>query len=183
MSLPRGVHCEDDDLHNAAVTHHSRRPCIAIGIVLAKKEMEMATNMPGWIHGSYGFHGNDGALFCNGKRGRRTLQPFGQATGQVVGCGIDWRARRVFYTLDGMFLGHDDTAVSTTTTTTASYHPDEWLPVVGLDSHACVRINTAGPFAFDLQGLMETLHQMDTNNSGKKNKKNAWKTADRVLAG
>jgi ankyrin repeat protein len=59
--------------------------------------------LPGWNRHTYGYHGDDGAVFHN--RGRGT--PWGPryTTGDTVGCGINFRTKEVFFTKNGEFLG------------------------------------------------------------------------------
>ena len=72
---------------------------VAIGIC---KNRSKQTGMPGWSHGSWGYHGDDGKKFESGIGS--TYGPV-YGTGDVIGCGIDWKTESVFYTKNGESLG------------------------------------------------------------------------------
>jgi SPRY domain len=117
-------------------------PCIAIG--LAGVDFPVKDTMPGWKQRSFGYHSDDGTAWANQMKLTGYAKKFG--VGDVVGCGIDYRAvGTVFFTLNGEFLGH------------ASCLSDgelgmDWYPSVGLDSHDCVQCNFGfeKAFVFDL---------------------------------
>ncbi|KAJ1431850.1 concanavalin A-like lectin/glucanase domain-containing protein, partial [Ochromonadaceae sp. CCMP2298] len=76
--------------------------CIAVG--LATSAFQKHTRLPGWDNESWGFHGDDGAIFHGcGKQLARFGPTFG--VGDTVGCGFDAREGTIFYTLNGNNLG------------------------------------------------------------------------------
>lgn len=76
------------------------KSCIAVGITLNK--FKWKSSMPGWERLSYGYHSDDGSTFGS----RKKTLPFGPkfGVGDIVGCGVDYSKRQVFYTLNGKFL-------------------------------------------------------------------------------
>lgn len=111
--------------------------CVAVG--LSYKEFNLS-RMPGWDELSFGYHSDDGCLF----HGKGThLRAFGPCfgIGDTVGCGIDYRSKEVFYTLNGKLVG---VAFSDVTGTL--------YPTVGIDANVDVELNFGQkPFAFALE--------------------------------
>ncbi|KAI7832977.1 hypothetical protein BX661DRAFT_178903 [Kickxella alabastrina] len=74
-----------------------------IGIGLSRKHVQRS-RLPGWDEGSWGYHGDDGNVFdCDGRG-----TPFGPgfASGDTVGCGMDFMKKRIFFTRNGVFVGY-----------------------------------------------------------------------------
>ena len=116
-----------------------RPQCVSIG--LATRRFPLLGKQPGWDRHSIGYHGDDGALFHGSGTGSSDFGPsFG--AGDVVGCGLDYRAGTVLFTRNGREVG--------TARPGEEFLTGEWWGVVGLDSHAVVRVSTRGPFAFDV---------------------------------
>jgi len=116
--------------------------CVAVG--LAAEGFLHAHILPGWNKFSYGYHSDDGAIFHGRGRAIKNFGPvFGK--GDVVGCGLDYRRREIFFTLNGRLLGVAFTDVNTS---------QPLYPTVGIDSacQATFNFGTA-PFAFPLQVL------------------------------
>jgi hypothetical protein len=62
--------------------------------------------MVGWDKGSWGYHGDDGNMFNNGRRtstGWKYGEPFG--AGSVIGCGVNFETGTAFFTKDGKVMG------------------------------------------------------------------------------
>ncbi|KAI7870533.1 hypothetical protein BDF14DRAFT_1770984 [Spinellus fusiger] len=59
--------------------------------------------LPGWEEHSWGYHGDDGHLFSGPSTSKQYGPKFG--TGDVIGCGVDFRDRTAFYTKNGVYLG------------------------------------------------------------------------------
>lgn len=118
--------------------------CVAVG--LSTNSFLKQKRLPGWDEESYGFHGDDGAIFHG--RGWQ-LSSFGPTFGfnDVVGCGLDFCNRSIFFTLNGKYLG---TAFTNVRTDKALF------PTVGLDANVEVKFNFGlTPFLFDLKGHIE----------------------------
>ena len=118
--------------------------CVAVG--LATKFFLKDRRFPGWDNESFGYHGDDGAIFHG--RGRQ-LGTFGPTFGvnDVVGCGLNYKDMSIFFTLNGKYLG---TAFSDIQFKSKSKGIDLY-PTVGIDAHCTVRFNFGmKPFSFDL---------------------------------
>jgi hypothetical protein len=59
--------------------------------------------MPGWLNGSFGYHGDDGKKFSESGVGEDYAETFG--TGDVVGCGID--NGEIYFTKNGRNLAEN----------------------------------------------------------------------------
>jgi hypothetical protein len=59
--------------------------------------------MPGWHAGSWGYHGDDGKKFNAQGIGKEFGPRYGR--GDIVGCGVDMRAKSAFFTKNGEYLG------------------------------------------------------------------------------
>lgn len=120
--------------------------CVAVG--LSSCDFESHTRLPGWDYNSYGYHGDDGAIY-HGKGHK--LSSYGPAftVGDIVGCGLNHRERSIFFTLNGVFLG----------TAFQSVKPGiELYPTVGIDmTNGSVDFNfgCSTPFVFDLMEYIE----------------------------
>ena len=77
------------------------RRLLSIGLV--GKTTPIKGRQPGWDAGTFGLHGDDGSLFCQEGSGTQFADRF--EAGDVVGCGINWETSRVFFTVNGRFLG------------------------------------------------------------------------------
>eukprot|EP00026_Physarum_polycephalum_P002017 Phypoly_transcript_02021.p1 GENE.Phypoly_transcript_02021~~Phypoly_transcript_02021.p1 ORF type:complete len:983 (+),score=101.44 Phypoly_transcript_02021:356-2950(+) len=113
----------------------------AIGIGLVNAGHEVFA-MPGWHVHTYGYHGDDGRKF-----GAPNHQ-FGNIYGpvwqkdDVVGCGWDQVQHKIFFTLNGKFLGNAFENVT-----------GNYFVAIGLHTHgARVKMNFGQePFMFDIQ--------------------------------
>lgn len=138
--------------------------CIAVG--LSMDGFRHNCRLPGWDSYSVGYHGDDGTVFYRRQVAQSKFGPsfvsstkHGEAeegctssgiNRNIVGCGIDYRKRAVFYTLNGEFLGY---AVELSEKLLAK----NWYPTIGVDSRSKLVVNCGydRPFAFDLAGHME----------------------------
>lgn len=142
-----------EDLANDALGQMRRgffrfeQECTAIG--LANEYFSLHTRMPGWDSCSYGYHGDDGGIFhATGHMLREYGPTFG--VGDVIGCGIDYHERAIFYTHNGKFLGYAFTSLSDREL------QKNWYPVVGIDSKSVIKCNFGqSPYVFDLEGMLE----------------------------
>ena len=121
--------------------------CVAIG--LASKKFPLLGKQPGWDVHSYGYHSDDGRVF----HGKSTEgKPFGPlfGPGDVVGCGISLTSHRIFFTLNGQFLGSPFAAKAEN----LPLHP-----VVGLDSIYPCKVNFGETqLSFDPETVPSALH-------------------------
>ena len=119
--------------------------CVAVG--LATEGFSGKDLLPGWSKDSFGFHGDDGAIFHGRGRALKSFGPtFGP--GDTVGCGLDIAKREIFYTLNGKMLG---VAFSDIDPNLVLY------PTVGIDANVVVRFNfglVSKPFACSLENLL-----------------------------
>jgi len=76
----------------------------ALGIGLASPNTDVLA-MPGWFAYTYGYHGDDGRKF--GAPNHRYGMPYGPTWNKddIVGCGWEPSSQKVFYTLNGKYLG------------------------------------------------------------------------------
>ena len=125
-------------------TPRSRYECVAIG--LSTLAFSPRDKMPGWDSNSYGYHGDDGGIFHGqGDMLRRYGPSFGP--GDVIGCGLDYTTKRVFFVKNGEFLGYafdvrDDVIEK------------GLYPTVGVDTECPLFVNFGTrPFRFDLSTL------------------------------
>jgi len=119
-----------------------RRDCVAVGV--ATESFSCQTRMPGWDSQSFGYHGDDGGTFhASGAMLERFGPCFG--TGDTVGCGIDYVARGIFFTLNGVFLGYGWKQID------SEFLENNLYGVVGIDTNDPVTVNYGdAPFQFNL---------------------------------
>lgn len=60
--------------------------------------------MPGWASSSWGYHGDDGKRF-NHPQGVGLRYYDSYSTGDTVGCGINMKTGKMFFTKNGANLG------------------------------------------------------------------------------
>ena len=106
---------------SVAMARNRRRPpasrgCVAVGI--ATEGFPLEGRQPGWTSQSYGWHGDDGCIFHGnatsnlrafgpmiGRSGPGGTRARGFGPGDVVGLGLNYESRELFYTLNGAFVG------------------------------------------------------------------------------
>jgi len=59
--------------------------------------------MIGWSEGSWGYHGDDGAVYQEGAY--RFLDCYGYGENEVIGCGINFEKNIAFFTKNGKVIG------------------------------------------------------------------------------
>lgn len=101
------------------------------------------SQLPGWEPNSWGYYGDDGHAYENGRPNVAYAQTFG--FGDIIGCGIDFTTHKMFYTKNQNYLGpiFDDVGKDGV----------ELYPVVGLRHPGdCARVNFGHePFRFDIE--------------------------------
>ena len=73
---------------------------IGVGFSGAKASLE---KLPGWEPGSWAYHGDDGKAFGGDSPGKSYGPKF--TTGDVIGCGVNFKSGSAFFTKNGNFLG------------------------------------------------------------------------------
>ncbi|KAH0550885.1 hypothetical protein GP486_007751 [Trichoglossum hirsutum] len=101
--------------------------------------------LPGWEPDSWGYHGDDGRLFCCQSSGKDYGPQF--SSNDVVGCGVNFRTGCGFFTKNGTMLG-----------TAFRDIKGKIFPAVGMKKPGeHVRVNFGqSPFVFDIDSVMAT---------------------------
>ncbi|ROV96824.1 hypothetical protein VMCG_07920 [Cytospora schulzeri] len=73
-----------------------------IGIGFSSKSVSL-NRAPGWEPESWGYHGDDGHCFASQNAGKHYGPTF--TTGDVIGCGVNFRTGTAFFTKNGVHLG------------------------------------------------------------------------------
>jgi len=127
--------------------HDFEADCIAVGLCTYRFVRD--GKQPGWDTESFGYHSDDGRLF-HGSGTQSAVYGPRFRSGDVVGCGISTSSRRIFFTLNGEYLGP---------AFTAKPHQLPLFPVVGIDSFCPVTFNFGSePFLFDARAVPASLH-------------------------
>lgn len=98
----------------------------------------------GWEEHSWGYHGENGNVFSGPGTGKCFGPKYG--TGDIIGCGIDFRDMSAFYTKNGIYLGTAFQKIKDT----------ELYPFVGFKTPGeKIEANFgAKPFKFDIQQFL-----------------------------
>ncbi len=134
---------DEDSIPPITRTRTHTAECVAVGI--ATENFHIHSRMPGWDSLSFGYHGDDGGIFhSSGGMVEHFGPTFGK--GDIVGCGIDYVAQAIFFTLNGKFLGYGWKNIG------VDFLQKNLYPVVGIDTNAFITLNfgTTKPFKFDL---------------------------------
>lgn len=73
-----------------------------IGIGFSGKKTSL-NRLPGWENDSWAYHGDDGYIFSQSANGKSYGPKF--ATLDVIGCGVNFRTGKAFFTRNGVNLG------------------------------------------------------------------------------
>lgn len=136
----------------------------SFGIGVSTKSSRIFPNrryFPGWDPDSFAYHSDNGGIY-NGS----LLGPFGPTFGQegdTVGCGVDYEAGNIFFTLNGRYLGCAWTELNLT--------DKELYPTLGLHTCAVVECNfgRGDKFRFDLRSYQRTADQTKRPSAAPKN--------------
>jgi hypothetical protein len=136
---------DDDDLPPPPMERAPNAACVAVGV--ATDSFRVHSRMPGWDNQSFGYHGDDGGIFhSSGGMVERFGPCFG--AGDTIGCGIDYVAQGIFFTLNGEFIGYGWKGID------VEFLQNDLYPVVGIDTNAPIAVNFGNhpnrPFQFDL---------------------------------
>ncbi|ROV98618.1 hypothetical protein VSDG_04258 [Cytospora chrysosperma] len=114
-----------------------------IGIGFSSKSVSLS-RAPGWEPESWGYHGDDGHCFASQNAGKHYGPTF--STGDVIGCGVNFRTGTAFFTKNGVDL---DTAFREV--------KGKLYPSVGMKKPGeHVRVNFGQtPFVFDIDQIMK----------------------------
>jgi len=137
---------------------HQRHECVAIGLSTTK--FSPTNKMPGWDTESYGYHGDDGGIFHGQGDMLSQSSPFGP--GDIVGCGLEYSTRRIFFVKNGKFLGYalgrDDNGRDGVTLGKEIVESG-LFPTVGVDTDCPIFTNFGeSPFKFDLKGFSSSAY-------------------------
>ncbi|KAJ9156493.1 SPRY domain-containing protein [Pleurostoma richardsiae] len=137
-----------------------KRDDTTIGIGFSSKNVALS-RAPGWEPESWGYHGDDGHCFASQNVGKHYGPTF--TTGDVIGCGINFRTGCAFFTKNGAYLGNAFREVK-----------GELYPSVGLKKNGeHIRANFGQtPFVFDIDGMMKAETERIRNEINKSNTKN-----------
>ncbi|KUJ18418.1 uncharacterized protein LY89DRAFT_48210 [Mollisia scopiformis] len=117
----------------------------SIGIGFSTKNVPLS-RLPGWEPESYAYHGDDGHSFCCQSSGKHYGPPFN--SGDVIGCGVNFRTGCAFFTKNGDHLG--------TAFRDIKENKGKLFPSVGMKKAGeHIRVNFGQrPFVFDIDGMM-----------------------------
>lgn len=73
-----------------------------MGVGLSDKQVHL-NRLPGWDCVSYGYHGDDGNFFSSSGKGVYYGPQY--TTGDVIGCGLNFVTKQIFFTKNGQNLG------------------------------------------------------------------------------
>lgn len=128
--------------YEVTVTSRSKEIMVAVGFTGRKTPV---TRLPGWEPESWAYHGDDGHSFCCTQVGK----PYGPKfqNGDVIGCGMNFRAGHAFFTKNGNFLGNAFKDIKT----------EHLYPAIGMKKPGeTVRVNFGKTrFVFDIGAMME----------------------------
>eukprot|EP01087_Luapelamoeba_hula_P016560 TRINITY_DN5098_c1_g1_i1.p1 TRINITY_DN5098_c1_g1~~TRINITY_DN5098_c1_g1_i1.p1 ORF type:complete len:1182 (+),score=164.99 TRINITY_DN5098_c1_g1_i1:699-4244(+) len=134
---------KDIGYYEVTILERGSKGWFAIGLAVAHHDH--ATH-PGWVQGSWAYHGDDGKKFAENGYG----EDFGPtySKNDVIGCGYSYRRKEIFFTKNGQLLG-----------VAFSHVPDQLIlyPTVGMQSLGeRVRINLAPPFLYETPEILKT---------------------------
>jgi hypothetical protein len=125
--------------HYFEVTVLEAGPDVVMAIGLCTRPYPLF-RMPGWNKYSVGYHSDDGHKFCDDATGGQEFGP-SWTRGDTVGCGYCPETGNVFYTLNGMLVGHAFSGLQR----------HYYFPSIGADGPALMQVNFGRhPFKYTL---------------------------------
>uniref|UniRef100_A0A0N4ZXB3 B30.2/SPRY domain-containing protein n=1 Tax=Parastrongyloides trichosuri TaxID=131310 RepID=A0A0N4ZXB3_PARTI len=118
-----------------------------MGVGVCQKNVDLS-RLPGWDANSFGYHGDDGNFFASSGNGSSYGPTF--TTGDIIGCGVDFARKNLFYTKNGEFLGFATDKLNIS---------KDLYPVIGLQTQGETIDTNFGqkPFRFNFEGHMEKI--------------------------
>lgn len=115
---------------------------VGIGFCSPKSKLNL---VPGWGEDSWAYHGDDGETYCSGRKDK-----YGPtfSSGDIIGCGVNFRDKTAFFTKNGRDLGVAFRSIDTS---------KKLYPVVGARKQGeHLRVNFGQEaFVFDIDNYME----------------------------
>ncbi|KAI1262608.1 ran-binding protein [Xylariaceae sp. FL1019] len=124
-----------------------RKDETSVCIGFASKNVAL-TRPPGWEPESWGLHGDDGDLYAGGNNGKKYGDSSTFGSGDVIGCGVNFRTGQAFFTKNGTRAGKGPAFRDI---------KGKLYPAIGLKKTGeHVRANFGqSPFIFDIDKLMK----------------------------
>ncbi|KAM3720878.1 Ran-binding protein [Dirofilaria immitis] len=112
-----------------------------MGVGLCERNVDL-NRLPGWDRASYGYHGDDGNFFCSSGTGHAYGPTF--KMNDVIGCGVDFVRKSIFFTKNGRHLGIAIMEVENVV---------DLYPMIGLQKHGAIAESNFGqyPFKYDIE--------------------------------
>lgn len=128
--------------YEATIVSAGKEGFIGIGFCTEKVSL---SKLPGWEQESWGYHGDDGNIFCC----QGTRKSYGPKfnTDDIIGCGVNFRNNTAFFTRNGVLLG----------VACRDINKGRLYPVVGMKKageHVRVNFGQQG-FFFDIDRYMK----------------------------
>ncbi|KXJ87623.1 SPRY domain-containing protein [Microdochium bolleyi] len=122
-----------------------RRDETSVCIGVSNKSVPLS-RPPGWEPESWGYHGDDGEVYVGANVGKKYGARFGP--GDFVGCGVNFRTRRIFFTRNGVIQNSGQPA--------ARDIKGKLYPTIGVKKTGeHIRVNFGHtPFVFDIDAMM-----------------------------
>ncbi|CAM9011063.1 unnamed protein product [Wickerhamomyces anomalus] len=125
------------------VTNNNLKNNSDVTIGFMHSSLGNVSKMPGLENGSYGFNGSDGSIIYSQSTSKKYNCKFGQ--GDIIGTGINFATKSIFYTKNGVYLGVAFTDINRALT-----------PIIGLKNGNSVSSNFGqNEFIFDIDGYID----------------------------
>lgn len=125
------------------VTNNNLKNNSDVTIGFMHSSLGNVSKMPGLENGSYGFNGSDGSIIYSQSTSKKYNCKFGQ--GDIIGTGINFATKSIFYTKNGVYLGVAFTDINRALT-----------PIIGLKNGNSISSNFGqNEFIFDIDGYID----------------------------